>query len=271
MNEYKLIYILGTSYCGSTILGYILGSIPEVFDAGELKFYNRLQAKGGEICSCGVNSLQCPFWKNIYNENYSIYETSSNLEIANTICKILFGKKIKKTKHCHHEYQLLKCICSSLNNNTQYILDASKSLWRLQYLLTCSNINVKIIYLRRSIEGNVSSFKKHNKSFINATLTYKLNNILIKRYLKTNKLDHIKIEYNELCHSTNKVLKRVEQYLGVNYGNYKKNIRNREYHVPSGNYGTRKQFLTNFNGLSHDDSWKKRLNSIEKAILKIIK
>jgi hypothetical protein len=57
----RLVYLLGPSHSGSTLLALLLGSHPEVATVGELK-----QTSLGDLeryrCSCGVEIRRCPFW-----------------------------------------------------------------------------------------------------------------------------------------------------------------------------------------------------------------
>jgi len=273
VKKINVIYILGTSYCGSSLLGFLIGSSKKIFDAGELNHFNRNQNKGGEICTCGFNFLKCNFWKPIYKKGHKIYERPSILARVFISLKILFGIKSDRNRlKDKSEYYFFKDILQQSkkkDNQTKYVLDVSKSLWRLIRLLQEENINLKIIYLYRDIEGNVSSFAKHCKGFWNGLFIYKLNNFLINKFLKTNAINYLQINYKKLCENPQKTLDKMGEYLGENYSNYSKKIKYREYHVPSGNYGTRGQFLKKFKGLKYDNSWEKRLNKFQKNILRL--
>jgi hypothetical protein len=58
----RLVYLLGPSHSGSTLLALLLGSHPEIATVGELK-----QTSLGDLeryrCSCGVEIRRCPFWE----------------------------------------------------------------------------------------------------------------------------------------------------------------------------------------------------------------
>jgi len=268
-DKMNLIYIVGTSFSGSSLLGFILGSTGGVFDAGELKFFNRVQVKGGEKCTCGSFVTSCPFWSIVHSRGFEVYEVPSFHRKYIIAIKIILGIKVKKDSIiCREELELLNEIHRI--QGAAYILDTSKSLWRLQYLLRCRDINLKILFLKRGMCGSVSSFVKHRFGFWRGLFIYKLNNFLIRKFLKNNKLDYLYVEYDSLCKNTDAELKRIGEYLGIDYSNYIEMMKNREYHVPSGNQGTRKQFLENFQGLKHDDSWKTRLTSWQKRVLSIV-
>jgi hypothetical protein len=63
----RLVYLLGPSHSGSTLLALLLGSHPEITTAGELK-----QTSLGNVeryrCSCGEEIRRCPFWDAVRRE-----------------------------------------------------------------------------------------------------------------------------------------------------------------------------------------------------------
>ncbi len=62
MQGRRLVYLLGPSHSGSTLLALLLGSHPQIATVGELK-----QTSMGDLaqyrCSCGVEIRRCPFWE----------------------------------------------------------------------------------------------------------------------------------------------------------------------------------------------------------------
>ena len=60
----RVVYLLAASHSGSTLLGLLLGSHPEICTVGELKL-----ASMGDVeryrCSCGALLRLCPFWTTV--------------------------------------------------------------------------------------------------------------------------------------------------------------------------------------------------------------
>jgi len=57
----KILYLMGSSRCGSTLLSNILGELPGFFSAGELRFlWDR--ADQGRLCGCGRSVPTCEIW-----------------------------------------------------------------------------------------------------------------------------------------------------------------------------------------------------------------
>jgi hypothetical protein len=195
----QVVYILGTSYSGSTILGYLLDLSKKLCNIGEMKFFNRVRKMEGISCTCGEAVLNCPFWSRYFKKEYAIFETPGFFRWVGTVVEIAFfevsgGKKIENSG----DYLLLKDLfrdVSAVNPETVYLLDTSKSLWRLFYLMQCRFIELKVICLTREIQGNVYSFMKHGFGFWSGLLIYKANNFLIRRFLKKSGLAFVALEY----------------------------------------------------------------------------
>jgi hypothetical protein len=61
----KVIYIMGTGRCGSTLLDNALGSIEGLFSTGELhKLWSGAILRGAG-CGCGQPVVQCPVWSQV--------------------------------------------------------------------------------------------------------------------------------------------------------------------------------------------------------------
>lgn len=268
----NLIYITSTAYSGSTILGFILGSSPQIFNAGEIQYFNILQKKD-EMCCCGMFSKQCPFWSDIYNHQYGIFSNPSFLKKLRMLMWIVLRKKISRnTLIGSDEYKLLYKIyenAKELKPEVNFIIDNSKSLWRLVYLIQCTGINVEVIFLKRDVFGNIGSFVKHKKGFLRGLFRYYIINYLIRNLLIINNINYFKIDYSKLCENAAMELDKVEKSLNINVKEYINKLILNNAHVPTGNMETRKS-LENYHGLQLDDSWKERLSVCQKMVLKIV-
>ena len=157
MENISLIYILGTSFSGSSILGYILGSAENVHDLGELKLFYRAHQETPGRCSCGELITKCPFWSPLYKKGYDIFELPTLWEKLRDVAGVIICRPFPQNKLPQTpDLELLKEIKKQINppKNSTCLIDTSKSLWRLVHLLNCRGIEVKVIYLRRNIFGN---------------------------------------------------------------------------------------------------------------------
>ena len=131
MKKIKVIYILGTSYSGSTLLGYILHGSKEIFNLGELKNYERACKNEKKVkCSCGLKLKECHFWLNFLGKYQNIYKMPNIFEKIKTVLKIILGIKFSRNKISEtNDYSLLNDFYHYFKKERDsfYLLDTSKS------------------------------------------------------------------------------------------------------------------------------------------------
>jgi len=64
-----VLYLAGIGRAGSTVLGELLGRIPDVTYVGELNFFWRRYCQR-ELCSCGRPLPECGFWSTVVDEAF---------------------------------------------------------------------------------------------------------------------------------------------------------------------------------------------------------
>lgn len=64
----RILYIAGWGRSGSTILGNIIGGLPGVFDAGELRHFWSRAGRADHFCGCGESLADCAFWEKVKTE-----------------------------------------------------------------------------------------------------------------------------------------------------------------------------------------------------------
>lgn len=208
----KIVLIAGLGHSGSTLLELLLGSQNDkLFGIGEV--YNliiddKYLEKSEEIlCSCGQNMQKCGFWGKFYeklmNKNLSL---SEKYDIVIENFNDYFGKD-------------------------SVIIDSSKNISSLKFLSRKDDIELKAIFLIRDVRAYSMSYwtKFSQKKYgIKNTITnyirknvvlnfYKwyLANKYIIQYLTKNKIDFIKISYEELCFYPEVTLKEISRFLGT--------------------------------------------------------
>lgn len=272
MKTIPVIYLLGTSYSGSTLLGYLLGAFPEVFNAGEIKQFNRIPDLRERTCACGVAVADCPFWSDVDFQAYRVYNKPTRTQkLCGAFRLIAPATDLRKphppkTEDVEFLQLLHRKMCAGGYGN-RYLLDASKSIYRLLHLLQYPELDLRIIYIERGIQGNVSSFIKAGEGFWRGLLTYKANHFLIPRLLRRIQHPNIHIHYGRLCANPDEEFERLGQFLNLDTSGLVEKVQQRTYHVFTGSQSQR-QFQAGFGGLQLDESWKERLTPMQKRILR---
>ena len=262
-----MIYIVGNSYCGSTLLGFLLGSNPNIIFLGEFKIKTWLRERS---CSCGQSIETCQFYgqyfdafnemkKNIFAE----VRPESLVSLLYNSDSIISKNAIAKLEELYHSInkEVLKLYPEAL-----YIVDSSKSIWMLNaWLHTSVKKDIRIIWLKRPLKPNLASFLKRGNKFIPSLSSLLVNNVLIKKYLKKNHLDYLELNYDDFYKGYGKVASSLSSFLQMEIP--PEYINQRNHHVISGNSFTRKTFTEQFKGFHKDEEWKTILNSVQKKIL----
>jgi hypothetical protein len=156
LNRTKVVYILSSSYSGSTILDIILGNGRDIIGVGELS--KGLRRKH-PVCSCGKGPGECAFWSSIKsrysheNEWETIKEHFNYWDHFYRIPQMIAGGKnledyeVRMTKLFEHILGL---------TNKKIIVDSSKELGRAYFLLT-RYPSVKIVHIVRDFDGIMRS------------------------------------------------------------------------------------------------------------------
>ena len=165
----RVIYIMGMGRSGSTLLNIILGNHPEIESFGDLIDLTRFGWLNNELCSCGKNGNDCPFWSRVQHEwvKYASITIEEYLALQNTfehirsiprLCKEKVRKSTKFMLYEDHTLLLFKAIRAV--SNKPFIADASKTPGRAFALSLMPEIDLRLIHLVRDARGVAFSKKK---------------------------------------------------------------------------------------------------------------
>lgn len=263
-------YVLGMSYSGSSLLGFVLGAIPQVWNLGEVKVFPR-EHKLKRICTCKKPTLECDYWGPLYKMGLSVFNRGTRTQrMANTL-RILMHRPVRAPKNTGDREMLAACLdhSKSFEPATDWLVDTSKSLWRLFALWYDPKIEVKVVYLRRGAKENVASYLKHGHSFKKAVRQYalfhRLCRIWLKRAVGTD--DFIELWHEDLAFDEVKTMHRISEFTGLDYSNYKDQMASRAYHIRTGNPRTVDQFRAGFEGFFYDERWRTALTEKQQKYL----
>ncbi|MGB4848539.1 MAG: hypothetical protein WBP41_11510 [Saprospiraceae bacterium] len=262
-----MIYVVGNSFCGSTLFGFLLSANPVIINLGELKIKTWLRDRS---CSCGLSLESCPFYSNYFNEfntaKKSLFEDVRPRSVLSLLFrreKIISKNAIVKMESFYHS---ISERVSQLYPNAQYIVDTSKSIWMLNgWLHTSLSKDIKIIWLTRHLKPSMASFTKRGFKFYHSLLSILINNLLTKYYLKWNKLDYLKLDYTRFYNEYDDIAKSTSTFLNLPIPSAYQNHFN--HHVISGNSSTKKEFTGQFKGFHKDEEWNSLLTKNQKRIL----
>ena len=265
-----VIYILGNSHSGSTLLGFLLSANPDMVNLGELKGRTWLKER---FCSCGHPVAECAFYGNFF-ETFNHLKRNVITRIRNTrLIQFFIRRNIPLNPSSKQEllnfYSSVSHQVSAIVPNARYIVDTSKSVSLLNgWLNIMPEENIKIIHLTRHTGANVSSFVKRGAPFFKSLTGILINNLLIRRYLKKNNLNYLEVDFNRFHAFFPEEAKRMSDFIGDEIP--ATDSIPVHHHVIGGNNRTRKSFTNKVTGIHKDEEWQQILTGFQKQILRLL-
>lgn len=261
-----VLYIMGDSRSGTTLLENLLSKSPDIISVGELRNFSDHYNKTGRgitwdwECSCGEPIDQCKYWESILShlekqgidkiENTKILEEYSNKE-NDIASNIIFG--------------IYRAIFD--NQKVEFIVDSSKVPHQGIYLRdrgnnNDNNIDVKFIYLRRDLRAIAISKQKWNRKFNNDNRSlYRLlfgckrHELNCKRYLnKVSNDDKIIINYDRLSKKPTETIHEICEKFCINKFDTPNYMYLENDHTIGGSPNRFKKRI-----IEYDNSWKQKM------------
>jgi hypothetical protein len=221
----SVLYILGPSYSGSTLLTFLLAQHPQIATIGELK-----AATVGRIpdyrCSCGQLLRECALWRDVQarmrrrgfelelsdlgthiSGHGRLFRRLINAGVRPFPWPALSDSAIKLLPRCRRtlagvlqqNFRLMETIAEAQQGRV--FLDGSKDPERLRMLLRGLSLPVKVVRLLRDGRGVTNSYMKHYRVGMK---------VAAKEFLRTSRAcdrvmarigaaDQLTIRYEDLC------------------------------------------------------------------------
>lgn len=278
MKSINIIYISGGGHSGSTLLGLLIGSAKDVFNAGEVKFIDKLKTVDdknieamGDLCSCGAPANECTFWKSVEMEIEGKKVFYQPLSFRKLVARYFNAKKAKKIST--DDVAIFRTVLKIVKKNDPQInslIDASKSLDRLMYLYQCKELYIKNIFIIKDGRSFINSYHKiYKKGYFRWFFLWVLVNYSTLRFFKKNKIQYYGLSYESLCKETTQKINELNQFLKINIPiNYIEEVRSKETHIRAGNWMKNK--IKSFDGIHYDEKWRTEMPAFYRILFSII-
>ena len=240
----SVIYIAGAGHSGSSLLNLLLGNHPQIIDSGEV---HRLSIDPDtRLCSCSKPISTCVYWTKVAE----LYAQLLNVEFGQfrwdqyPITVHLNGNRVFPlndlallagnstllrmmgivSQTCAEYYQT--AVRSWQVNDAlatahdgQFIVDSTKNPRRLKSLYLIRPHQFRVIYLVRDGRAvAASTLRREGTPIATAAKDWKRSNEKVSLVLRTIPASkRFFLRYEDLCDSPQEQLKRVCQFIGIDY------------------------------------------------------
>lgn len=301
MNQ-KVLYICSDVRSGSTLIDMLLARHSNLAGVGELHhLYDYLNSQyfnyktSEDFCTCKLKVSDCPFWDSIIKKYKTKYGDISKVKtryskINNTFLSYafkffigfvpinLFNLLKRKFKKFERDFDILENkfkIYSIINEvqNSEYVVDSSKSPETTRLSLLKHKSDIKIIFLKRDLRA--IAFSKNSRrperiSLIGSAFQTLVFNILFNLYIiNVPASNKIVIRYEHLAKFPKENLKKILDLISAKFED---EIFNDEYNVVYHNLGGSPHRFTNrsFSKFKVDERWKSETSKINRLFLNFI-
>jgi len=281
-----VVYIMGTSHCGSTLLAFLLNTHPDIFSIGE--FGAKAQRIRRNNCSCGKFVDECPLWVEVSERVSS--EVGFDFSVTNGVANFGFRNRFLRHKlntmkantavdsirkglvNLNPYYQIKRKKALHVNEvairtileitNTKVFVDTSKSPDRFVELSKIPQLNLKAIWLVRDIRGFVNSSKRKNRDVEESAIRWRDDQTVIKRiYDRLPNDKRLLVRYEDLCKDPNEMMKSIFRFIEVTDFAIPDDYKSVAHHI----FGNRMK-RSAVSSISFDEKWKKELSKEEQEL-----
>lgn len=176
----KVVFILGSGHCGSTLLDLLLDSHSQVVGVGEMH-----GATVDAQCTCGLQARACSFWTTVLGSEpwprREIYEKKTDFLLGRHVYRSgLTNERIDTQEYKDATVAAYKRILDS--HHAHIIVDSSKSVERAQILATSDEVTPVVIHLVRDARAVTWSYIRKYHELIPFLYSWGLSNLKIELF-----------------------------------------------------------------------------------------
>ncbi len=245
----KVAFILGEGYSGSTLLDLILGSHSRAFGLGEVdaESFNAFLDED-QLCTCLFRASECHFWRAVLRR---LRERSGE-------------ETFRIGRPCGGMHRITQDTISLLQavkevTSAETLIDSSKRLERTCLIARSGLVVPKVIHLTRDGRGVAYSRLKRGNAFRKSVIQWKERNEAIQSWTGNGAAPYsLMVRYEDLCARPAEVVRRVCDFLEVEWEPRMMHFGQRVHHNVRGNT---MRFLIRGSKIKVDEAWRNELSA----------
>ena len=163
----QVIFVGGSGRSGSTLLDRLLGQLPSVTSAGEIRDVWRGGVQENRLCGCGTPFHDCPFWSEVGRHAFGGWSNVDAERAKELVTAVGFGELVRIRRPSAADDGELAELLSRLYggiasaSGTEYLVDSSKSPAYAMLLTKVLPGRLRMVHLVRDARGVAYSWSKH--------------------------------------------------------------------------------------------------------------
>jgi hypothetical protein len=256
-----VVQVLSSPHSGSTILGVLLGSSPEIFYAGEMDRIPVPVWGTGLVCSCGRPTAECPFWASVRAGFEQTHDTprlvkgQRRFEPWNSLRRTLVASVVNSSALRAHGQETAALIHQvSEKSGKPVVVDSSKLAGRaLVYSAARSKgFDVRYVHVIRDGRDVLASRKARLARFpepgaapdsvgfaTRAAVRWVIANVTFMVLFSWRRSRYLRLRHEDFVQDPEAALQRLERFLGISLATPAAMLRDGfafpVVHVPTGN------------------------------------
>ncbi len=174
MTDVPVLYIGGWGRSGSTLLAHVLDEVPGFVSVGELRYVWQAGPAGNELCGCGLQFAECPFWTAVGAEAFGGWDKVDVDEVLALEAAVLRHSKIpllamgklapEHARQVHRYADLTADLYRAILtvSGAQVVVDSTKNPPYAYFLRAAetAGVRLRVLHLVRDSRGVVHSWMK---------------------------------------------------------------------------------------------------------------
>ena len=282
-DKLNLVYLLSNGRSGSTLLELLLNAHPAAWTVGELHVLPSEVEMKPRPCGCGLQYGRCGFWREVlektgpltsrYDVDHFVPGGSGKAVRWPELPSMLFDTAPSAAIQAYADNNarlfraILEVARTRSHKDVTHLVDASKSSYRLSWLLRSKRFNIKTIHIVKDPRAFIHSMTKSDQQtrwrqtprYIGKWV---FENALMEWITRRSGPDSWRtVTYEKLATSPTEVTRELFDWLGLEPLDVTGAFREAENHAVGGN-----PMRWESRGVALDTAWKQRLPAVYKVM-----
>ncbi|MGF1454684.1 MAG: sulfotransferase [Alphaproteobacteria bacterium] len=264
----RVVYILGSGHCGSTLLHLLMNAHPELCGTGELTFLTKMKKRameeGPDVKE--LEAVRSEFWQSVFER----FQAESDVALEELSLREFINSPMADYIRGSGRYPAWRAMHLALFralgevSGREWVIDSSKTAGRCLQLHGVLGDRMRVIHLVRDRRGVFSSYlKKYGVGYgLRSSILVPIYCYLAQTILRKVTL---RVRYEDLVRNPEATLRTICRFLGIDYSAQMLDFRS----VPDYSVNGNRMRFSSSSEIVLDEKWRRTLSKRNKAIFTV--